>query len=183
MGIGSDAARRALGAAPGAGLGTWREAVNELYGGSTQRAAEAQGVSRRTVQRWMAADEGRSVQSRRANPARLGRLREERALDRIARGETGARYSFAGGVELAAGGKRGRGGRRSTQTRDTSGFQEADPEGLRAWARAVQDGDEEAAERAISEAMFGPESGYHIPPSPDYAAIARINRFEMQFLD
>lgn len=183
MGLGSDSARRALRSAPTGGLGTWRQAVDELYGGSTARAAEAQGVSRRTVQRWMASDEGRSVQSRRANPARLGQLRESRALDRIARGETGARYNFAGGVELSAGGKRGRTGRRSTQSRDTSGFQEADPDGLQAWARAMQAGDEEGAERAISEMMFGPESGYHIPPSPSYPSITRIDRFEVEFFD
>ena len=150
-----------------------------LFGGSTRRTAEAAGVTPRTVQRWIAAEEGRASQSRRPSAPRLANVSRRAALERVRDGAP-VSYSFAGEIGgLRSGGRRGRRGRVRTQSRDTSGFVEMDPEAARTWARVELEGDADAMER-LPEAMFGGDSDYAIPPSPDYPALVRITRFELR---
>jgi hypothetical protein len=54
-----------------------------------------------------------------------------------------------------------------------------DLEAAREWARAELDGDPDALDR-LPEAMFGGDSDYAIPPSPDYPVLVRIVRFELR---
>jgi hypothetical protein len=54
-----------------------------------------------------------------------------------------------------------------------------DSEAARAWAQAELDGAPDAMDR-LPEAMFGSDSDYAIPPSPDYPALVRIARFELR---
>ena len=58
-------------------------------------------------------------------------------------------------------------------------FAAMDSEAAREWARAELAGDVDALER-LPEAMFGGDSDYAIPPSPDYPALVRIVRFELR---
>lgn len=175
-----DDVNRALDAASTAiGPGSWGEARSSLFGGSTRRTAEAAGVTPRTVQRWIAAEEGRSSQSRRPSAPRLANLSRRAALERV-RGGAPVSYSFVGEIGgLRSGGRRGREGRVRTQSRDTSGFVSMDPEAAREWAQAELDGDTDALDR-LPEAMFGADSDYTIPPSPDYPTLTRITRFELR---
>jgi hypothetical protein len=174
-----DEVNRALSAAGAAsGPRSWGEARTSLFGGSTRRTAEAAGVSTRSVQRWIAAEEGRASQSRRPSAPRLANVGRRAALQQVRAGVP-VSYSFAGDIQAASGGRRGRRGRVRSQSRDTGGFAGMDPEAAREWARAELDGDADALER-LPEAMFGGDSDYAIPPSPDYPVLVRIVRFELR---
>jgi hypothetical protein len=157
---------------------SWAEARATVYGGSTRRTAEAAGVSERSVQRWIAAEEGRSSQRRIPRPQRLANLNRRAALQRVADGAP-VTYGFSGDIETTGGGHRGRRGRRSTQHRNTGDNVQMDPEAAREWARAELAGEPDAMNR-LSEAMFGPDSDYQIPPSPDYPAVARMAQFNLR---
>jgi hypothetical protein len=135
-----------------AGPRSWGEARSSLFGGSTRRTAEAAGVTSRTVQRWVAAEEGRSSQSRRPAATRLAQVGRRATLERIRDGVL-VSYSFAGDIEARSGGHRGRRGRVRTQSRDTSGFARMDPDAAREWARAELASDAAAADR-LAAAMF-----------------------------
>ena len=77
MGGPRDEVNRALAAAGAtAGPSSWSEARASLFDGSTRRTAEAAGVTPRTVQRWLAAEEGRAVQSRPPGGCRRGQYRD-----------------------------------------------------------------------------------------------------------
>jgi len=175
-----DEVNRALSAAgAAAGPWSWGEARSSLFGGSTRRTAAAAGVSERSVQRWIAAEEGRASQSRRPNVPRLANVGRRAALEQVRDGAP-VSYSFAGEIGgLRSGGRRGRRGRTRTQSRDTGGYAAMDPEAAREWARAELDGDPDALDR-LPEAMFGGNSDYAIPPSPDYPTLVRITRFELR---
>lgn len=159
------------------GPATWGEARATLYGGSTRQTAQAAGVSERSVQRWIAAEEGRSSQARTARPHRLTELNRRATLQRVAEGAP-VTYSFGGQIETRAGGRRGRRGPSQRQHRDTGENVGMDPEAAQEWAQAELNGAPDA-ERKLSEAMFGPDSDYPIPPSPDYPAVARMARFNL----
>ena len=148
-----DEVNRALSAAGAtAGPGSWGEARRSLFGGSTARTAEAAGVTPRTVQRWIAAEEGRAAQARHPSAGRLARVSRRATLERIRDGARVA-YSFAGDVSARSGGHRGRPGRVCTQHRDTGGFVGMDPDAVREWARAELACDTAAADR-LAAAMF-----------------------------
>lgn len=170
---------RALSSAQGAaGPGSWGEARNTLFGGSTARTAAAAGVSPRSVQRWIAAEEGRAVQSRRPSAPRLADVGRRATLEQIRDGAP-VRYSFTGQITGEAGGHRGRRGRVQTQHRDTGGFVEMDPEAARDWAQAELDGDPDAL-GSLSDAMFGEDSGYPIPGGRRYASLHGVEQFELR---
>lgn len=156
---------------------TWGEARSSLYGGSTRRTAQAAGVSERSVQRWIAAEEGRSSQARTPRPHRLTDLNRRATLQRVADGAP-VTYNFEGQIEARAGGRRGRRGRSQRQHRNTGDNVGMDPEAAQDWAKAELDGAPDA-DRKLSEAMFGPDSDYPIPPSPDYPALARMAQFNL----
>jgi len=139
-----------------AGLATWGEARSSLFGGSTCRTAEAAGVSPRSVQRWIAAEEGRAAQARRPTTARLAQVGRCATLERIRDGAS-VSYSFASDIEARSGGHRGRRGRVRIQSRDTGGFAgmgRPGPGAAREWARAELAGDVDAADRLVA-AVFG----------------------------
>lgn len=135
---------RALAAA---GPRSWSEARSSLSGGSTRRTAEVAGVSQRTVQRWIAAEEGRSSQSRCPNPARLAQVGRRATLEWIRDGAV-VSYSFVGDIEARSGGHCGRRGWVCIQSRDTGGFARMDPEAVREWARVELAGDADVADRS-----------------------------------
>jgi len=135
------------------GPATWGEARSSLFGGSTRRMAQATGVSPRSVQRWIVAEEGRASQTRRPAAARLVQVGRRAMLERIRDGAP-VSYSFVGDIEARSGGHRGRRGRMRVQSRDTSGFAGMSPGAAREWACAELAGDVAVADRLVA-AMFG----------------------------
>ncbi len=145
------------------------EARSALFGGSTKRTAAAMGVTERSVQRYVAAEEGRGSQKRRSDLAGLGRATRREALRRIQAG--GASYTFAGAISTASGRRRG------SSTRNTQGLVAMDSAGARAWAAAELRGDNDAADDLLSEALFGEAGGYPIPTA--YAYVKTVQAFSL----
>jgi len=145
------------------------EARSVLFSGSTKRTAEAMGVTERSVQRYIAAEEGRGSQQRRPNLAALGRATRREALRRIQAGRVS--YTFNGAISTASGRRRG------SSTRNTKVMVAMDPDGARAWATAELRGDNDAADDLLSEALFGPAGGYHIPTA--YAYVKTVQSFSL----
>ncbi len=109
------------------------------------------------------------MQSRRASAGRIEKVRWRCALQNIAAGVGVPRYQFSGELDMQSGGHRGRGGRRRAQHRDTGGWVTMDPDGARDWAQMELDSLDgvpgERDEEMLGAALFGPDSGYSIPPS------------------
>lgn len=157
-------------------IGSWGEARG-LFG-STRATAEAAGVSQRHVQRMIAAEEGRAVQSRTPNTARLGGLSRQAALARIRDGAP-VSYSFQGDITTVSGGHRGRGNRRRTTAAGTDGFEPMDPDEVRRWAEEEEEDDPDAIDQ-LSLGMFGPDAGYSIN-STDPIEVENADHFALRF--